>query len=93
MKVKIHPPYRQTTITCACGAVIHTRSTRENMKVELCSACHPFFTGRQKIVDTAGRVERFRQRYKKTEGKTIRRKPRGVKRTRVIKKKKKSSKS
>lgn len=66
MKKGIHPEYRETTISCACGNVIHTRSTRENIRVEVCSACHPFFTGeRQRIVDTAGRVEKFRRKYAK----------------------------
>lgn len=67
MKDKIHPQYQPTTITCACGEVIHTRSTRQNMKVEICSKCHPFFTGLQKYVDSAGRVERFKKKYKKPE--------------------------
>ncbi|MCK4428093.1 MAG: 50S ribosomal protein L31, partial [candidate division Zixibacteria bacterium] len=53
MKEKIHPKYFETTITCACGNVIHTRSTVKNIRVEICSACHPFFTGKQKLVDTA----------------------------------------
>jgi len=75
MKEGIHPKYFETTITCACGNVIHTRSTVKNIRVEICSACHPFFTGRQKLVDTAGRVEKFRQRYTRTAGKTVRRKP------------------
>jgi large subunit ribosomal protein L31 len=52
-----------TTITCACGNVIETRSTAQDIKVEICSACHPFFTGKQKLVDTAGRIERFRRKY------------------------------
>jgi len=65
MKDKIHPRYQPTTITCACGEVIHTRSTRQNIKVEICSKCHPFFTGLQKYVDSAGRVERFKKKYKK----------------------------
>ena len=52
-----------TTITCVCGNVIQTRSTTKNIKVEICSACHPFFTGKQKLVDTAGRIERFRKKY------------------------------
>jgi len=65
MKKKIHPKYKETTITCACGEVIQTRSTRENIRVEICSKCHPFFTGKQKLVDTAGRVEKFRKRYGK----------------------------
>ena len=63
MKDKIHPKYEQTTITCACGNVIETRSTAKDVKVEICSACHPFFTGKQKLVDTAGRIERFRKKY------------------------------
>jgi len=65
MKKKIHPQYKQTTITCACGEVISVRSTRENIRVEICSQCHPFYTGKQKLVDTAGRVERFKKRYAK----------------------------
>jgi large subunit ribosomal protein L31 len=63
MKYKIHPKYEQTKITCACGNVIETRSTVKDIKVEICSACHPFFTGKQKLVDTAGRIERFRRKY------------------------------
>ena len=63
MKTDIHPEYTETTITCACGEVIHTRSTAKNLKVEVCSKCHPFYTGTQKIMDTEGRVERFRKKY------------------------------
>jgi len=63
MKDGIHPKYEPTTITCACGNVIQTRSTAKDIKVEICSACHPFFTGKQKLVDTAGRVERFKKKY------------------------------
>ena len=63
MKAGIHPEYVETTVTCACGEVIHTRSTRTNIRVEICSNCHPFFTGKQKLVDTAGRVERFQKKY------------------------------
>lgn len=63
MKTGIHPEYTETTITCACGEVIHTRSTKTNLRVEICSQCHPFFTGRQRFVDTAGRVERFQKKY------------------------------
>ena len=63
MKEKIHPKYEMTTISCACGNVIETRSTVKDIKVEICSACHPFFTGKQKLVDTAGRIERFRKKY------------------------------
>ena len=63
MKKDIHPNYVPCTITCSCGAVYHTRSTREQIHVEICASCHPFFTGQQKFVDTAGRVERFRRKY------------------------------
>ena len=63
MKDKIHPKYDVTKINCACGNVIETRSTVKNIKIEICSACHPFFTGKQKLVDTAGRIERFRKKY------------------------------
>ena len=63
MKQGIHPQYKETTITGACGEVIHTRSTKENLKVEICSKCHPFFTGKQKLVDTGGRVDRFKKRW------------------------------
>ena len=59
----IHPDYQETTITCACGNVIHTRSTRKDIRVEICSKCHPFFTGKQKLVDTSGRVDMFNKRY------------------------------
>lgn len=65
MKEKIHPKYEAATITCACGEVIHTRSTRPNIKVEICSKCHPFFTGLTKLMDTAGRVEKFKKKYKR----------------------------
>jgi large subunit ribosomal protein L31 len=68
LKPKIHPKYYDTTIKCACGNVIKTRSTVKNITVEICSNCHPFFTGKQKLVDTAGRVERFRTRYAKHLG-------------------------
>jgi len=63
MKTKIHPNYAKATVSCACGNVFETGSTRQQLKVEVCSACHPFYTGEQRIVDTAGRVERFRRRY------------------------------
>jgi large subunit ribosomal protein L31 len=63
MKEGIHPQYKETTISCACGEVIHTRSTKQNIKVDICSKCHPFFTGKQKLVDTGGRVDRFNKRY------------------------------
>ena len=63
MKKGIHPKYERATITCACGSVIETRSTQKDIKVEICSSCHPFFTGKQKLVDTAGRIERFKRKY------------------------------
>ena len=63
MKEKIHPKYEETTITCLCGNVIHTRSTKPSVRVEICAACHPFFTGKQKLMDSAGRIEKFQKRY------------------------------
>ena len=64
MKPDIHPRYHEITVTCACGNTFRTRSTHEgDLHVEVCSSCHPFYTGQQKIVDTAGRVEKFRRRY------------------------------
>jgi large subunit ribosomal protein L31 len=65
MKQAIHPVYPETTITCACGSVIETRSTKLAIKVEICSQCHPFYTGKHKLLDTEGRVERFMNKYKK----------------------------
>ena len=67
MKKGIHPKYYETTITCACGNVVETRSTSKDIKVEICSNCHPFFTGKQKLVDTAGRVERYQRKYGKSK--------------------------
>ena len=67
MKAEIHPDYNETTISCACGAVIHTRSTRKALQVGICAKCHPFFTGEQKFVDTAGRIEKFTKRFGGTE--------------------------
>lgn len=69
MKAGIHPKYYELEIKCACGATYATRSTVKSMSVEICSNCHPFFTGKQKLVDTAGRVERFRRKYAKLEKK------------------------
>ena len=65
MKDGIHPEYHQTAIRCACGNEIEVGSTKQNISVEICSKCHPFFTGKQKLVDTAGRIERFRKKYEK----------------------------
>ena len=63
MKEGIHPKYEETTITCACGNVIHTRSTKKDIHVEVCNKCHPFYTGKQKLVDTGGLVDRFKKRF------------------------------
>ncbi len=65
MKDGVHPKYNETTITCNCGAVLHTRSTKPSIRVEICSSCHPFFTGKQKFIDSAGRVEKFQKRLTK----------------------------
>ncbi len=63
MKSGIHPEYKEATVRCACGATYKTKSTAGDMKVDICSACHPFFTGKQKLVDTGGRVDRFNKRF------------------------------
>jgi large subunit ribosomal protein L31 len=63
VKPKIHPDYKVAKVTCACGNTFETRSTSEKLNVEICSNCHPFFTGKQKLVDTAGRVEKFLRKY------------------------------
>jgi len=65
MKQGIHPVYNETTVSCACGNVMETRATKENIKIEVCSNCHPFYTGKSKLMDTEGRVERFLNKYKK----------------------------
>ena len=65
MREKIHPQYKEATIICACGEVIHTRSTKPSIRVDICSNCHPYFTGKQKLIDSAGRVEKFMKKYKK----------------------------
>ncbi len=67
MKQGIHPEYVEATVTCSCGNTFKTHSTKSEIHLELCSACHPFYTGRQKLVDTGGRVERFQRRYAKTQ--------------------------
>ena len=67
MKAAIHPTYQRAVVICACGNTFETRSTQSEIKVEICAHCHPFFTGKQKLVDTAGRVERFKKRYSKQE--------------------------
>jgi large subunit ribosomal protein L31 len=63
MKANIHPKYTEVTVSCACGETFKTRSTKGDIRLEICSKCHPFFTGKQKLVDTAGRVERFQRKY------------------------------
>ncbi len=68
MKPEIHPEYQAAKVHCACGNEFETRSTLAEIRVEICSACHPFYTGKQKMVDTAGKVERFRRRYAKKSG-------------------------
>ena len=65
MKMDIHPKYNDTVIKCACGAEFKVGSTKKDITVEICSQCHPFYTGKQKLVDTAGRIERFRKKYEK----------------------------
>jgi len=65
MKKRIHPPYKETIIRCACGAEYKTRSTRENLRVEICSRCHPFFTGKRKFIDAQGRIDKFMKKYGK----------------------------
>lgn len=72
MREGIHPNYVVATVRCACGHSFVTRSTKPQITLEICSNCHPFFTGRQKLVDSAGRVERFTKRFEKTAGKTVR---------------------
>jgi len=69
MKEGIHPEFVETTIQCACGNVIEAGSTKKDIRVEICSKCHPFFTGKQKLVDSAGRIERFRRKYAKFQEK------------------------
>lgn len=72
MRPNIHPNYVLATVSCACGYQFQTRSTRSSYQLEICSNCHPFFTGKQKLVDSAGRVERFAKKFQKTGGKTVR---------------------
>ena len=69
MKPGIHPDYKTVTVLCQCGNTFETRSTRDSIRVEICSACHPFYTGKQKLLDTEGRVEKFMQKYQKFQKK------------------------
>jgi large subunit ribosomal protein L31 len=71
MKAGIHPVYKLAKVICACGNTFETRSAKEIIKLEICSACHPFYTGQQRLVDTAGRVERFKKRFVATQGQTV----------------------
>ena len=80
MKEGIHPATHETTITCTCGTVYKTMSTVKNLKIGICAACHPFFTGEQRFIDTAGRVDKFAQRYGSTSA-TRRAKPKPIKAT------------
>jgi large subunit ribosomal protein L31 len=64
MKPELHPEYHEVTVHCACGETWQTRSTKKDLRIEICSNCHPFFTGKQKLIDSAGRIDRFQQRYK-----------------------------
>lgn len=76
MKEGIHPEYKETTITCVCGNVIETKSTKKDIKTEICSNCHPFITGKQRLVDTAGRVEKFKKKYEaKVEKPQVKKRP------------------
>jgi len=79
MKPNIHPKYVISNVSCACGASFITRSVRPVIKLDICSSCHPFFTGRQKLMDTAGRVEKFNKRFASTAGKMVARKPKAAK--------------
>ena len=65
MKEGIHPDYKTVTVSCACGGSFVTRSTKDTLKLDICSVCHPFYTGKQKLIDTEGRVDKFRKKYKK----------------------------
>lgn len=75
MKENIHPKYEVVEVVCACGAKFKTRSTMKAVKLDICSACHPFFTGKQKMLDTEGRVEKFNKKFAATKGQTVARKP------------------
>jgi len=70
MKTDIHPEFVETTVSCACGAVYTTRSTKSNIRIGICANCHPFFTGQQRFVDTAGRVDKFNKRFGNAKGAT-----------------------
>lgn len=92
MKEKIHPNYNTVTVKCACGNSFETRSTLKSIKLDICSQCHPFFTGKDKMLDTEGRVEKFKKRFAKTSGKTVARKPKKEVKAKITKKKMKKEK-
>ena len=83
MKTEIHPNYYIAEVTCVCGNAFKTRSTQKEIKLEICGQCHPFYTGKQRLVDTAGRVERFQKRFSVTAGKTVKRKPKAKVKKRI----------
>ncbi|MBI4802065.1 MAG: 50S ribosomal protein L31 [Elusimicrobia bacterium] len=89
MKADIHPRYNLCEVACVCGNAFQTRSTRPAIKVEICSVCHPFYTGKQKLIDTAGRVEKFNKKFSATGGKMVTRKPKTAAKTSVTPKHKK----
>ncbi len=86
MKEGIHPNYVEAQVSCTCGNSFVTRATKPVIKVDICSMCHPFFTGKQKVVDTLKKVEKFKKKFAKTEGKTLERKPQ-ISKVKVVKKK------
>ncbi|MBT3393220.1 MAG: 50S ribosomal protein L31 [Elusimicrobiaceae bacterium] len=87
MKDKIHPNYDSVTVKCACGNSFETKSTLKSLKLDICSACHPFFTGKDRMLDTEGRVEKFQKRFAKTAGKTVAKKPKTKVKAKIVKKK------
>ena len=89
MKTDLHPKYTICEVSCVCGNAFQTRSTRAAIKVEVCGACHPFYTGKQKMLDTAGRVEKFNKKFLATGGKMVTRKPKTSTQTAVARKAKK----
>jgi large subunit ribosomal protein L31 len=90
MKEKIHPNYQEILVTCACGNQFKTKSTKKELRLDICSVCHPFYTGKQKLLDTAGRVERFKKRFEKSQVKAEA--AAGVKAAKVERKKAKETK-
>jgi large subunit ribosomal protein L31 len=83
MKTELHPNYYVVEVTCVCGNTFKTRSTKKSIKLDICGNCHPFYTGKQRLVDTAGRVERFQKRFSATAGKTLKRKPKAKVKKRI----------